>query len=59
MAPQTKYARSGDVSIAYQVLGDGPIDIVLVPGFATHVEMQWESATVQRASSSGSPRSRA
>ena len=31
MPPQTRYARSGDVSIAYQVLGDGPFDIVFVP----------------------------
>jgi class 3 adenylate cyclase len=36
--PETKYARSGDLSIAYQVLGDGPIDLVIVPGFVSHVE---------------------
>ena len=30
--PETRYAKSGDVSIAYQVVGDGPIDLVLVPG---------------------------
>jgi class 3 adenylate cyclase len=41
--PTTRYARSGDVSIAYQVVGDGPIDVVLVLGFATHLELQWES----------------
>jgi pimeloyl-ACP methyl ester carboxylesterase len=41
-APQTRYARSGEVSIAYQVVGGGPLDVVLVPGFATHVELQWE-----------------
>jgi pimeloyl-ACP methyl ester carboxylesterase/class 3 adenylate cyclase len=41
--PQTRYAKSGDVSIAYQVLGDGPFDLVLVPGFATHLEVQWEA----------------
>jgi class 3 adenylate cyclase len=46
--PQTRYARSGDLSIAYQVLGDGPIDLVVVPGFATHVELQWESPPVAR-----------
>jgi class 3 adenylate cyclase len=40
--PQTKYARSGDISIAYQVLGDGPLDLVLVLGFATHLDLQWE-----------------
>jgi len=42
-APPTRYARSDDVSIAYQVVGDGPIDLVLVPGFATHLEIQWEA----------------
>jgi pimeloyl-ACP methyl ester carboxylesterase/plasmid stabilization system protein ParE len=38
----TRYAKSGDASIAYQVVGDGPIDVVLVLGFATHLELQWE-----------------
>jgi pimeloyl-ACP methyl ester carboxylesterase len=41
-APQTQYAKSGGASIAYQVTGGGPIDVVLVLGFATHVELQWE-----------------
>jgi len=36
--PLTRYARSGDVSIAYQVMGTGPIDLVLVPGIVSHVE---------------------
>jgi class 3 adenylate cyclase len=40
--PKTKYARSGDVSIAYQVVGDGPMDLVYVPGFVSHVELIWE-----------------
>jgi pimeloyl-ACP methyl ester carboxylesterase/plasmid stabilization system protein ParE len=40
--PRTQYARSDGASIAYQVVGDGPIDVVLVLGFATHVELQWE-----------------
>jgi pimeloyl-ACP methyl ester carboxylesterase len=41
--PTTQYARSGDVSIAYQAIGDGPLDLVVVPGFATHLEIQWEA----------------
>jgi len=41
MHPQTRYARSGDVSIAYQVVGDGPFDLVYIPGFFTHVERAW------------------
>src|SRR5690349_22971794 len=47
-APPTRYARSGDASIAYQVVGDGPIDLVLVLGFATHIELQWESVAFAR-----------
>src|SRR5881409_456845 len=35
---QTKYAKSGDVHIAYQIVGDGPIDLVIVPGWASNVE---------------------
>jgi pimeloyl-ACP methyl ester carboxylesterase/plasmid stabilization system protein ParE len=40
--PPTQYAQSGDLSIAYQEIGEGPIDLVLVLGFATHLELQWE-----------------
>jgi class 3 adenylate cyclase len=40
--PETKYARSGDVHIAYQVFGEGDLDLVLVPGFTTHVELIWQ-----------------
>jgi pimeloyl-ACP methyl ester carboxylesterase len=40
--PPTQYARSDETSIAYQVIGDGPLDVVLVLGFATHLELQWE-----------------
>jgi pimeloyl-ACP methyl ester carboxylesterase len=46
--PPTHYARSGDVSIAYQVVGDGPADVVLVLGFTTHLELQWESPAFAR-----------
>jgi pimeloyl-ACP methyl ester carboxylesterase/class 3 adenylate cyclase len=41
--PETWYALSGDVSIAYQVAGDGPFDVVLVPGYVSHVELAWEA----------------
>jgi pimeloyl-ACP methyl ester carboxylesterase len=40
--PETRYARSGDVHIAYQVAGQGPFDLVFVPGFVTHMELQWK-----------------
>jgi pimeloyl-ACP methyl ester carboxylesterase len=40
--PETRYALSGDVNIAYQVMGDGPVDIILVPGFISHIEFRHE-----------------
>jgi class 3 adenylate cyclase len=40
--PETRYAQSGDISIAYQVMGDGPIDIIMIPGVFTHVEFMHE-----------------
>jgi hypothetical protein len=40
--PTTKYARSGDVQVAHQVAGEGPQDLVLVPGWVSHVEYAWE-----------------
>jgi pimeloyl-ACP methyl ester carboxylesterase len=42
MDAATKYAKSGDVHIAYRVFGNGPRDIVLVPGTVSHVELYWE-----------------
>jgi class 3 adenylate cyclase len=46
--PETKYARSGDLHIAYQVFGEGDLDVVLVPGFTTHVELVWEHEPIAR-----------
>jgi pimeloyl-ACP methyl ester carboxylesterase len=40
--PETRYALSGDVNIAYQVMGDGPVDIIMVPGLVSHVEFTHE-----------------
>ena len=42
LQPQTRYARSGDVRIAYQVVGQGPIDLVFVPGFVSNLDVHWE-----------------
>jgi class 3 adenylate cyclase len=47
--PLTRYARSGDAQIAYQVVGDGPLDLVSVGGPASHVDMQWEDPETARA----------
>ena len=38
---EVRYARSGEINIAYQVTGDGPFDLVLVPGFISHLELDW------------------
>ncbi len=40
--PETRYAKSGDVNIAYQVVGDGPLDLIYVPGWISNVELNWE-----------------
>jgi class 3 adenylate cyclase/alpha-beta hydrolase superfamily lysophospholipase len=48
MAPQTRYARSGELHIAYQVVGDGPIDLVYVPSWISQVEHYWEEPSVAR-----------
>ncbi len=41
-APPTRYARSGDARIAFQVMGEGPPDVVLITGPASHMDIQWE-----------------
>ncbi len=55
--PVTCYALSGDVSIAYQTMGTGPVDIIMVPGFVSHVEFMHElagyTATLRRFSAFG------
>lgn len=48
MEPKTRYAKSGDVHIAYQLLGSGDRDLILVPGFISHVEHFWEDPGVAR-----------
>ena len=42
MVPKTQYAKSGDVRIAYQVVGEGPFDLVFVPGFISNLDVAWE-----------------
>jgi len=39
--PQTRYAKGPEGNIAYQVVGDGPMDLVIVPGWISHVDMMW------------------
>jgi class 3 adenylate cyclase/pimeloyl-ACP methyl ester carboxylesterase len=44
MTPETRYARRGDLHLAYQVLGDGPIDLLLVDQWFSHMDAQWDVA---------------
>jgi pimeloyl-ACP methyl ester carboxylesterase len=46
--PETRYARSGDVYIAYQVVGSGPSDLVFIPPFVSHLELYWEEPALAR-----------
>ena len=48
MTPETCYAKSGDVNIAYQVVGNGPRDLILVPGWMSNIEVFWEEPAVAR-----------
>ncbi len=48
MPPETRYADSDGVSIAYQVVGDGPLDLVYVPGWVSNVEYGWEEPSLAR-----------
>jgi class 3 adenylate cyclase len=48
MAPTTRYARSGDASIAYQVVGDGPLDLLFLAGWLTQLEQLWEAPANRR-----------
>ena len=43
MTPEIRYAKSGDVHIAYQTFGHGPENIVIIPGFISHIEHVWDS----------------
>ncbi len=42
MRPKTKYAKSGDVYVAYQVTGNGPVDMVWAPGTVSHLDLDWD-----------------
>jgi class 3 adenylate cyclase len=48
MHPRTQYAKSGDVSIAYQVVGEGPIDLIFTFGWVSHLDFQWAEPTLTR-----------
>ena len=48
MRPETRYARSGDVNIAYQMVGEGPRDLVVVPGWVSNIDLFWDEPHVAR-----------
>lgn len=48
MQPATRYAKSGDLDIAYQVVGSGPRDLVYVPGWISNIEVMWEEPSMER-----------
>ena len=48
LSPETRYATSDGASIAYQVVGQGPIDLIVTPGFISHLDLQWESVAYRR-----------
>src|SRR5438876_12349886 len=48
MPPETHYAKSGEINIAYQVVGDGPLDLVFVAGFISHLDLQWADPRIAR-----------
>jgi pimeloyl-ACP methyl ester carboxylesterase len=48
MQPVTRYAKSGDVHIAYQIFGEGPINLIIVPGFVSNIEIYWEEPDMAR-----------
>jgi pimeloyl-ACP methyl ester carboxylesterase len=48
VAPRTLYAKSGDVNIAYQVVGDGPLDLVFSVGWVTHLDLAWDIPPLAR-----------
>lgn len=48
MVPPVQYARNGSVHIAYQMVGDGPVDILMIPGWTSHLTVEWEEPTFVR-----------
>lgn len=46
--PETEFAWNGDAALAYQVIGDGPVDLVYLQGFLSNVDMNWDSPYLSR-----------
>ena len=48
MDPETRYAKSGSLNIAFSTCGDGPLDLLMVPGFISHLEYAWREPSLAR-----------
>jgi hypothetical protein len=48
MQPATRYAKSGDVHVAYQVFGEGPVDVIAVLPFVSNIEAFWDEPELAR-----------
>src|ERR1700684_137923 len=48
MVPTTRYVRSGDATIAYQLAGEGKLDLLFLPGWISQIEQLWDSSAVRR-----------
>jgi pimeloyl-ACP methyl ester carboxylesterase len=48
MQPDARYAKSGNIHVGYQVFGEGPINLVIVPGFVSNIELFWDEADLAR-----------
>jgi pimeloyl-ACP methyl ester carboxylesterase len=48
MIPKTRYAKSSDVRVAYQVVGEGPFDLLFVPGYISNLDLAWEDPARSR-----------
>ena len=46
--PRTRFAKSGRYSIAYQIVGEGPFDLLYIPGFVSNVELAWQEPRLAR-----------
>jgi hypothetical protein len=56
--PQTQYVERDGISIAYQVVGEGPVDLLISPGFISHLDLHWADPGISRCLLPDLPRSR-
>jgi hypothetical protein len=47
VAPPIFYVKNGEVNVAYQVVGEGPHDLLMIPGWISHLAMEWEEPRLE------------